>query len=269
VSASFLEDVVARVAVDSARAEYAEGLPASRPSTVPSLRRAIEDERRLGALVVEYKRASPGATEPLPEPRSLEDFLAATAVAGVAGYSCLATAHGFDGAPARVAELAARTDRPVLFKEFVLDRRQLEVAARTGASAVLLIARLEAEHLLPSPLAQLSGEAHELGLEVVLELHDPAELSRATGVEADVFGVNTRDLATLAFDRPRAYATVEGAVRLGLRPLLGLSGITGPGDAREFWSRGCDGILVGTAVSRSPEPARLLASLRRGPGDGP
>jgi indole-3-glycerol phosphate synthase len=265
VSRSFLDEVVAHVAVDSASPGYATGVPPTRARPPASLRRSIERERSRGALLVEYKRASPGSREPLPPPRSVAEFLAATDVEGVAGYSCLATAHGFDGSPARVAELAGRTERPVLFKEFVLGRRQLEIAARTGAAAALLIARLEGAKGMEGTLAELARHARALGLEVVLELHDAPELSRVDGVEADVFGVNTRDLATLAFERARAYATLERAREAGLRPLLGLSGVEGPGEARELWSRGCDGILVGSAVARSTEPARLLTSLRRGP----
>jgi len=266
MSGSYLAEVVAKVASEVASPDYAQGVPPRRLRTPPSLREAIQKERRDGALVVEYKRASPGGRTPLPPPRTVEEFVAATAVGGVAAYSCLATASGFDGAPARVAELAARTERPVLFKEFVVDDRQLEVASRTGAAAVLLIARLEAERRLRTPLAELARGAHRRGLEVLLELHDSAELSHVGGVEADVYGVNTRDLASLEFERRTAYATIDLAAARGLRPLLGLSGVDGPADAREFWAHGCDGLLVGSAVARSPEPGRLLSSLRRVPG---
>jgi len=268
VSTSFLREVVGEIRAALADGRYAEGVPTTRRRPPASLRAAIERDRDAGALLVEYKRASPGASAPLPIPRSVTEFLRLTGESGIAGYSCLATTYGFDGAPARVAELASSTSVPVLFKEFVVASAQLEVAARTGAAAVLLIARLEDDGLLEEPLADLAREAHRLGLEVLLELHAPAELSRLGGVEADVFGVNTRDLATLRFDRPTAYGTLEQARRRGLRPLLGLSGVEGPDGAAEFWRRGCDGLLVGSAVARSPDPAALLAALRRAPPGG-
>lgn len=267
MTANFLAEVVARVSVDCATDEYARGVPARRARSPPSLREAIERERGTGALVVEYKRASPATPGALPTPRSVDEFVAATDVPGVAAYSCLATTFGFDGAPSRVAELVSRTSRPVLFKEFVLNEAQLDVATRTGAAAVLLIARLATDGLLRTPLAELARGAHRRGLEVVLELHRSAELSGVDGVEADVFGVNTRDLATLTLERRTAYATIERAAREGLRPLLGLSGVDGPAEAAALYGLGCDGILVGSAVARSAEPARLLASLRR-PGGG-
>jgi len=263
VSGSFLADIAGRVLEESASPGYDRDVPERRARSPPSFRRAVERDAGRGALVVEYKRASPGSTSPLPSPRSVEEFVAATDVAGVAAYSCLATRHGFDGAPARVAELVAQTERPVLFKEFVVHERQLDVAARTGAAAVLLIARLATEGLLTTPLAELAQGARARGLEVLLELHNSAELSGVGHVEADVYGVNTRDLATLAFEKERAYATLDEAGHRGLRPLLGLSGVDGPADAWEFWSRGCDGLLVGTAVARSSDPAHFLASLRR------
>lgn len=262
----FLETTTARIRADLAAGRYDAGVPSARRRVPRSLRAAIERDRAAGALLVEYKRRSPGATTPLPAPRSLEEFVHRTDLDAVAGYSCLATAHGFDGAPSLVAELAGRTDRPVLFKEFVVEPAQLEVAVRTGASAVLLIARLEAAGLLGRPLAELARRARALGLEVLLELHDSAELSQVDGVAADVFGVNTRDLATLRIEREVAYATLERCRRRGLAPLLGLSGVDGPRAATEFWERGCDGLLVGSAVARAADPARFLRSLRRSGG---
>lgn len=263
MSGSFLEEIAPLVRRDAGAPAYEDGVPARPPARRPSLRRAVERERAGGALVVEYKRASPGAAPPLPAPRSVDEFARATDVAGVAGYSCLATAARFDGSPGRVAELAARTSRPVLFKEFVLGPRQIEVAARTGAAAVLLIARLETAGLLARPLGELARLSRDAGLEVLLELHDPAELSRADGVPADVYGVNARDLATLRLDRVTAARTLAAARGAGLRPLLGLSGVERPEDARRFWDAGCDGILVGSAVARSAAPGPFLASLRR------
>lgn len=262
---SFLEATVADIRADLRSGAYESGVPARRARAPSSLRASIERERSRGALLVEYKRGSPGASTPLPTPRTVEQFVAATDADGVAGYSCLATRRGFDGAPARVAELTGHTARPVLFKEFVVEPAQLDVAARTGASAVLLIARLEPAGLLGAPLAELARTAHRLGLEVLLELHDSAELSRLDGVAADVYGVNTRDLASLRLDRPTAYATIERCRKEHRAPLLGLSGVEGPGDAQAFWSRGCDGLLVGSAVARSRDPPAFLASLRRSP----
>lgn len=249
---------------------YGRHLRPPRSERRPSLREAVERDRWVGALLVEYKRFSPGQVDPELPHRSIAEFVEMMETAGVTAYSCLATRSRFEGSPEDVSALVDATYRPVLFKDFVVDPSQIDVAARAGASAVLLIARLATEGYLSVPLAELSLAAHARGLEVLLEFHGKAELSDVGDVAADMYGVNVRDLDSLEIDRPTAMATIEEAVDEGLQPLLGLSGVETADDARRFWSSGVDGILVGTAVARSPYPSEFLASLRRGhPGRSP
>jgi len=217
---------------------------------------------------VEFKRVSPGQLDPVLPARSVREFLAATSPARVAAYSCLATAPQFRGSPDDVAELASSTDRPVLFKDFVVDERQIDAAVRAGAGAVLLIARLATGGLLDVPLSSLADAAHRRGLEVLLEFHSRTELSCAADVVADVYGVNARDLDTLSLDPLTSERTLSEARKRGLRPLLGLSGVEQPSDARRFWEAGADGILVGSSVARSTDPAAFLSTLHRNPPGG-
>ena len=242
---------------------YLDGLPPPGRATRPSLKRAIESNRGTGSLVVEYKRVSPGQVEPNLPPRALSEFVQIGDRAGVTGYSCLATGPRFLGRPLDVFEIARATPLPVLFKDFIAHERQLEAAARSGASAVLLVARLASERYLTQPISELADSAHRRGLEVLLEFHAEAELSEADGVAADVYGVNVRNLDSLRIDRPVAESTLRRARESGLDPLLGLSGVESPADAQRFWSLGVDGILVGTSVARSVHPEDLLRSLRR------
>ncbi len=237
------------------------GPPAGRSRV--SLRAAVERDRARGALVVEFKRVSPGRPDPrLPE-RPIPEFVGATEAAGVSGYSCLATRARFEGSPSDVRQLAMATARPVLFKDFVVEPVQIDAAERAGASAVLLIARLATEAHLEHPLPELAAYAHDRGLEVLLEFHRSTELSAASGVAADMYGVNVRDLDTLAIERATAFETLRTARERGLAPLLGLSGVEGPVEARAFWRAGVNGILVGSAVARSKTPDRFLKSLFR------
>lgn len=261
----FLEEIVRESHRSVNDPSYGEGLPREPPGPRPSLRRAIERDRSRGAVVVEYKRVSPGHPEPMLPARSVKQFLGSTKSAKPSAYSCLATVPRFEGSPSDVAELSGLTDRPVLFKDFIVDGRQVEAAARSGASAVLLIARLETEGHPVESLSSLAAAAHDRGLEVVLEFHARTELSRVAGVAADVYGVNTRNLDTLAIDRATAEGTLREAGELGLRPLLGLSGVAQPSDAQRFWDEGVDGILVGSAVARASDPAGFLAALHRRP----
>lgn len=258
----FLAEVVRETRESIARPTYASGLePRAAPKSHRSLRQAVESAGANGALLVEFKRASPGAELPALPTRSVADFVRETAPSGPSAYSCIATEPRFGGSPDDVAALVTRTDLPVLFKDFVVDPVQIEAADRAGASAILLIARLETEGLLTTPLAELGRLAHERSLEVLLEFHERSELSRVANVAADVYGVNVRDLDTLRMEPAVAAATIRAAG--GRRPLLGLSGVAGPSDARRFWELGVDGILVGSAVARATDPARLVRSLRR------
>ena len=260
---SFLDEVIPEIRRSLEDSRYFSGLPARTSRRPTSLRRAIERDRESGALIVEYKRVSPGQLEPELPSRRIPEFLELTRHAPVTAYSCLATEPRFRGAPQDVAELVQATERPVLFKDIVIDTRQVEAAARSGASAILLIARLDQAGRPVESLSSLAEVAHRLGLEVLLEFHHRSELSRGADVAADVYGVNARDLDTLTLDRATGITTLREARDRGLQPLLGLSGVENSADARRFWDAGADGILVGTAVARAPRPAEFLSSLLR------
>ena len=267
MSGGFLAEIVREVRDEIRRDDYLTALPPPSFEPRPSLRSAVESARGVGGLLVEFKRVSPGQTAPNLPVRTIEEFVRTTDGPAVLGYSCLATRPRFDGAPADVAELVRRTPKPVLFKDFVVDPVQLDAAVTAGASAVLLIARLETAGLLEQPLAQLVLEAHQRGLEVLLELHDPTEIPRAAELPVDLYGVNARDLDTLSIDRPAAEAAVEAAWGRGLAPLVGLSGVERPDDARRFFDSGADAVLVGTAVARADDPAAFLRSLVERPAE--
>jgi indole-3-glycerol phosphate synthase len=266
VSVGFLQRIVVATRAELLRPEYLEQLPGSPGRRPPSLRQALEAAHERGALIAEYKRRSPGAALPELPVRSFDTFVQDTSDATVEAYSCLASRPEFGGSPGDVAALASRTARPVLFKDFVIDPVQLDAATRAGASAVLLIARLETEGLLSHSLRSLAEGAHDRGLEVLLEWHGRAELRRTEGVPADVYGVNVRDLDSLEVHRSVAEETIRAAE--GFRPLIGMSGVEGPTDAQRFWQAGLDGILVGSALSRASDPPAFLASLRRPSGGG-
>ncbi len=266
----FLVEIVRETVAAVRSPEYLSGLPSERLTARPSLRKALDRDRSRGGLLVEYKRVSPGQADPRLPARSIREFVDVTRSADVTGYSCLAARPRFEGSPRDVAALAAATSAPVLFKDFLVDPVQVEAARRAGASAILLIARLGTEGRIPRPLPELAELAHVAGLEVLLEFHDRAELSVVGQVAADMYGVNVRDLDTLALDRSTAARTIAAARSLGLHPLLGLSGVEGPREADAFWQAGVDGILVGSGLARARAPVQFLASLaRRSREEGP
>ncbi|MFZ0892195.1 MAG: hypothetical protein WB778_03335 [Thermoplasmata archaeon] len=258
---TFLAEITAELSVTIQSPTYLAGLPKDPKSSPPSFRAAIEADRAKGALVVEHKRVSPGAADPILPRRSIPEFVRSVEPAEPSAFSCLATGPRFLGSPQDVADLVEATRRPVLFKDFIIDPVQLEGARRAGASAVLLIARLEQEGLSRYSLVELAQEARARGLEVLLEMHSKSEVRIAAQVKPDVYGVNVRDLDNLELQPATALETLRAAT--ALRPLLGLSSVQGPTEAGQFWRAGADGLLVGSAVARAVDPAAFLRTLYR------
>jgi indole-3-glycerol phosphate synthase len=256
----FLADLVPKVRAQIEDPGYLADLPATPPRRAPSLRDAILRAPDGWAVLVERKHESPGSEIPSLPSRPLDRFVASAKAGGADGLSCLATAASFRGSPREVAELVAASGLPVLYKDCVIDPIQVEAAYRTGASAILLIARLETGGFLEIPLRELAMTARARGLEVLLEAHGPDEWPVAEEAPAEIFGVNLRDLDTLRFRPETAEATFQTAG--AHRPLLGLSGVSTPADASRFRRWGADGILVGSGFARSDEPERFLRTLR-------
>ncbi|MGI0054306.1 MAG: indole-3-glycerol phosphate synthase TrpC [Thermoplasmata archaeon] len=256
---SFLEEILPEIRRAVADPEYFAGLADAPPRAPPSLRDAVVAARGW-AVLIEWKRRSPGASPPELKHRPVAEFVRLVEQGGASALSCLATGPRFLGSPRDVADLAETSRLPVLFKDLVVDPKQVEAARRSGASAILLVARLETERSPTVPLRALAERARAAGLEVVLELHGPEDLKVAERVPADVYGINLRDLESLTFRPEVAHATAEAARRL--RPLLGLSGVGGAEDARRWASWGVDGILVGTGFARATDPSTFLHEIR-------
>ena len=257
----FLDEILPQVRSSVRDPRYRLGLPAKTDRPAPSLRRSIEEQAEHGGILVEFKRVSPGAELSRLPVRSIADLTESLTGTDIAGFSCLATRPTFEGGPEQVAELVGATALPVLFKDFVLDPVQIEVAQRVGASAILLIGRLETEGRMETSLAKLADLAHAARLEVVLEIHRREELASLSGITPDVYGVNARNLDSLALEPGVAEETIQALPTS--RPLLAMSGIESTSQASRYWDLGVDGLLVGSAVARSRDPAAFVRSLFR------
>ncbi|HET7196222.1 MAG TPA: indole-3-glycerol phosphate synthase TrpC, partial [Nocardioides sp.] len=147
---------------------------------------------------------------------------------------------------------------PVLRKDFIVTPYQLLEARAAGADlALLIVAALDDD-----TLHRLHDDARELGLTVLVEVHDEAETERAVDLDAELIGVNARNLRTLDVD-PDTFARLAPLVP-GDRVLVAESGIAGPADAGRFADQGAGAVLVGEALVRhgNPEAAvRALAAL--------
>jgi len=181
----------------------------------PSLARAIDESPHDPAIIAEIKPASP--TKGKMVPGGFDALMKRFVAEGACGLSVLTEPTHFNGSLANL-KLAVATRAPTLMKDFVLDEIQIDCAATYGASAVLLIASI----LPKSRVQALIEYAHIAEREVLLECADRAELEMALASEADMVGLNNRDLRNFHVDLNR---TLEAAKGLEFdRPFVSLSG---------------------------------------------
>jgi len=211
------------------------------------------------ALIAECKRRSPGAGAIRPDldPSALTSGYAR---AGAAALSVLTDRDYFGGSLADLAAAKAATALPVLRKDFTLDPLHVIEARAAGADAVLLIVRILSDRML----AALQAEAEALGMAVLVEVHDRDELVRALGIDAQIIGVNNRDLATFKTDLGTTVELLDDIPDDVL--VVSESGIRGREDVVRLGEAGVDAILVGETLLRAPDPedaVRALAAVPR------
>ncbi|MEN8159310.1 MAG: indole-3-glycerol phosphate synthase TrpC [Myxococcota bacterium] len=205
-------------------------------------------------VIAELKRRSPSKGEiradfdPVAIARAYE-------AGGAAALSVLTDEHFFGGSLAVLERVRETTALPLLRKDFVIDAYQIDEARVAGADAVLLIVAA----LTPEALAALREHAAGLGLDVLVEVHDEAELDVAKGAGADLVGINNRDLRTFETDlgvtERLAPRVAEGVV------VVAESGIFGPADVARLAGAGASAFLVGESLMREADPGLALRRL--------
>lgn len=205
-------------------------------------------------LIAEVKRASPSGG------MIREDFDAAMLAKGyeAGGASCLSVltdAPYFWGNPEHLRAARAATRLPVLRKDFILDPWQVYESRAMGADCILLImAALRDEQAL-----ELENTARELDMDVLVEVHDHAELDRALGLHTGLLGINNRDLKTLHTD---LNTTLELAPHAPPdRFLVSESGINGFADVQRLAETGVRSFLVGEGLMRKPDVTEAVRTL--------
>jgi indole-3-glycerol phosphate synthase len=203
--------------------------------------------------IAEVKRRSPSAGDLRPDadPAALAEGFAQN---GAAAVSILVDER-FGGSFADLAAARAATQAPLLAKGFFDVRSDLIEARTAGADAALLLLR----DLDDQQAALLLAAGRELGLDLLVEAHDAAELERAVALDAEIIGLNARDLGTFAIDRRAQLALVTWAPRDRL--IVAESAIGNRAHAAEAELAGADAILVGSTLMRAPDPAEKLAEL--------
>ncbi|WP_153394726.1 indole-3-glycerol phosphate synthase TrpC [Ornithinicoccus halotolerans] len=211
-------------------------------------------------VIAEVKRRSPskGELSPIPDPAALAGSYGA---GGASAVSVLTEGRRFGGSLADLDAVRAAVDVPLLRKDFLVEEYQLWEARAHGADLVLLIvAALE-----QSRLRDLKQLAEELGMQVLVEVHDEAELERALAVGTWLLGVNARDLRTLEVD-PATVERLAAAAPAGEElVLVAESGVQGPQQVRRYAAAGADAVLVGEALVTGGQPQTAVAELAEVP----
>jgi indole-3-glycerol phosphate synthase len=219
---------------------------------VPSFRSALEEPQAV-RIIAEIKKASPSKGV-LAKDLKVADIALAYKTAGASAISIVTEEDYFQGDLAWVGQ-AKPAALPVLRKDFVFDPFQIYETRGAGASAILLIAAM----LKADELKTLYHIAREIGLDVLVEVHDETELDEALDVNAEIIGVNNRDLKTFKVD-------VETSVRLARRiPDDRLFVVESGIDSRESISRlldvGADAFLIGEYFLTAKDPGFALRGL--------
>ena len=250
---SILERIVAAKRAEIAAAK--KRVPKVRLEGVPPVRDFVGALRaKKPAVIAEVKRASPSKGllradfRPGEIARSYER-------AGAACLSVLTDREFFQGAPEHLAQARAACQLPALRKDFLIDPYQVDEARALGADCVLLIVAC----LTDRELRDLEALTHQLGMAVLVEVHDAAELERAAALETPLIGINNRNLRTF---ETRLETTLELLPRVPKdRIVVTESGILAPADVARMRAAGVNAFLVGEAFMRAADPGAALRTL--------
>ena len=214
-------------------------------------------------IIAEFKRRSPSKGW-IYETAKAEEIPAAYETAGASALSILTDEKFFGGSLRDISTARPLVDIPILRKDFIIDEYQLLQARIVGADAVLLIAAC----LTQKECSTLTTQAHALGLEVLLEIHNPSELPYINK-EVDMLGVNNRNLGTFVTDvknsfriarqLQQAIGSKKGASDVRNMPILvSESGISHPETIRSLRAAGFRGFLIGEAFMKTDHPGDTL-----------
>jgi indole-3-glycerol phosphate synthase len=256
-SMSVLDDIVAGVRVDLAEREARTSLADLRAALAdvdPPLDPMPHFRAPGSSVIAEVKRRSPskGDLADIPDPADLAQQYAA---GGAAAISVLTEQRRFGGSLDDLRAVRAAVATPVLRKDFIVTSYQLVEARAAGADlALLIVAALDDD-----TLRRLHDEARELGLTVLVEVHDEPETERAVELGAELVGVNARNLKTLEI-HDDTFGRLAPLIPDD-RVKVAESGIFGPGDVKRFVGEGARAVLVGEALVKDGDPQAAVAAM--------
>jgi indole-3-glycerol phosphate synthase len=218
-----------------------------------SLRDFILDPNRTG-IIAEFKRQSPSQGI-INNWSGVVEVTTGYANVGASALSVLTDSHFFGGTNWDLVEARRANIIPILRKDFMLDEYQIIEAKAIGADIILLIASI----LHPQEIQKLAKLAKSLQLNVLLEVHNQAELERCICDDLDAVGVNNRNLDDFSVSVQHSYDLVDQIPNQFLK--ISESGISNPEIIQALKKAGFDGFLMGECFMKTPNPALAMQDL--------
>ena len=225
------------------------------PHRQVSLKRAVKSAQR-NAIIAEIKPVSPSRGPLRPE---IDPIQAAKQMeaGGAVALSVLTEPDNFGGSLGNLRQVRENVQLPLLMKDIIIHEKQIEAGRRAGADSILLIESAFSNYPIAS-LSRMIRYAHDSQLEVLLEVHHGTELRRALNSEADIVGLNNRNLSTLQIDlmtTARLMAEAEGPTD---KVLISESGFESAEDIRKVKTARVDGFLIGSSIMLSEDLERKV-----------
>ena len=258
---NILERIVAdkRVEVDLKKSV----LPLDYLRNSPMIEREVfslrESLQKGSGIIAEFKRRSP-SKQVINQKSGVAEVVTGYQSAGASGISVLTDTKYFGGSLDDLLQARAALEIPVLRKDFMIDPYQLFEAKAFGADVILLIAAV----LKPEQLKMLSQVAHDLGLEVLMEVHGEEELKSNDLTHIDLVGVNNRNLKT--FEVSLEMSKKLSGIIPGEKLAVSESGISDPGAIKELRDYGFKGFLIGENFMKTDNPGAAAEEFIKSTG---
>ena len=241
-----------RNAIDDGIYDIAETLPKSEINLEESIRNDAH-----ASLITEIKFSSPaeGNIRQISDPLQIAKSMIS---GGAKALSILTQPYLFNGSPEYFIKIRKSVEIPLLMKDIMIDKTQIDAAKKIGADYFLLIQAL-CDNGFVDEIDEFIDYGHKNGLKILLESHTKTEFDNAMKTNADIIGINNRNLDTLEINLETTKQILENSQKSKL--ILSESGITSSEDIKFLYDCGADAFLIGTSIMKSSDIQNSVSKL--------
>jgi indole-3-glycerol phosphate synthase len=241
-----------QIAIDEGIYDVKENLSKSNTNLIASIK-----ENQHATLITEIKFSSPslGEIKKITDPVQIAKYMIK---GGAKALSILTQPYLFSGSPEFFIKIRKEIDVPLLMKDIIIDKIQIDAAKKIGADYILLIQSLFDQGLVKE-IDELLDYGHKNGLKILLESHTRAEFGNSLKTEADILGINNRNLDTLELDINNTKRILEGYKNSKI--IISESGIETPKDVSFLHDWGANAFLVGSSIMKSDNIQERVSQL--------